>query len=77
MDAAMSTGFTAGSGMDPLTMKVMLDTIASGVLLLIFAWLIVQIIRSYKDGTVEVADATWNSIKAAVIFSLLFYFVFR
>lgn len=75
MNSEMATGFTAGSGVDPQLIKVMVMTIASGVILLVFAWFVLQLMVAYKDERLKAAEAFWGALKATVILIVLFTFL--
>ena len=77
MSPDMGAAFTLGSGVDPGTLRLMLQLIATGVIVLVFAWINLQIFQSYKSDRVSTADAIWGSLKATVILSMLFVVIFR
>ena len=76
MTSQMATGFTAGSGIDPHVMKVMLMTLASGVILAVFAWVMLQLVVAYKDERLKAAEAFWGGVKATAVLIALFSFLY-
>ena len=48
MNQSMRDAFQAGSGVDPLVLKVTLTTIAVGVILVVCTWIVLQIIDAYR-----------------------------
>lgn len=71
MNSSMATAFEVGSGVNPGALKVTIQLIAMGVILLVFAWVIVQIFSAYQSNRATVADAVSSTLKAAVILCLL------
>jgi integrating conjugative element protein (TIGR03758 family) len=76
MDSSMAAAFQVGSGVNPGLMKAMLQLIAMGVILTIFAWVIYQLFTAYQADRATVPEMVMGSIKATVIFCLLATVVF-
>ena len=76
MNGEMAAGFKAGSGVDPHTMKVLVTAVASGVILVVFAWFVLQLVVAYQDERLEAAEAFWGGLKATVILITLFSFLY-
>lgn len=77
MDPTMSAAFEAGSGVSPTALKASVQLIASGVILLVFAWAMLAIFNAYKEERATAATAAWTALKLMVILALLFFAVFR
>lgn len=77
MDPTMSAAFEAGSGVSPTALKASIQLIASGVILLVFAWAMLAIFNAYKEERTTPATAIWTALKLMVILALLFFAVFR
>ncbi len=75
MNSEMAAGFAAGSGVSAHVLKVMVTTVASGVILLVFAWFVHQIFIAHKDERLSAAEAFWGGTKATVILIVLFSFL--
>ena len=75
MNSEMAAGFLAGSGVDPHVLKVVLMTIASAVILTVFAWFLLQLTNAYKDERLKAAEVFEGGIKAVVILMVLFSFL--
>lgn len=76
MNATMASAFEAGSGVNPSVLKVTIQLIATGVILLVFAWVLFQIFTAYQNNRATVAEAVTSSLKATVILCLLVTVVF-
>lgn len=76
MNSTMATAFEVGSGVNPSALKVTIQLIAMGVILLVFAWVIVQIFVAYQNNRATVSEAVGSTLKAAVILCLLVTVVF-
>ena len=76
MNTSMSTAFEVGSGVNPSALKVTIQLIATGVILIVFAWVMLQIFAAYQSSRVTAAEAAGSSIKASVILCLLVTVVF-
>lgn len=77
MDPTMSAAFEAGSGVSPTALRTTVQLIASGVILMVFAWAMLAIFNAYKDERASLMSATWSALKVTVILSILFFAVFR
>lgn len=77
MSPQMNGGFLAGAGVTADSMKLTLQLISSGVIFMVFAWIILQIHLAYKNERVVMADAIWSAIKATVLMGFLFVIVLR
>ena len=76
MNSDMAVGFAAGSGVDPHTMKVVLMTIATGVIFTVFTWIVLQLMVAYKDERLEAAEVFWGGLRAMVILIVLLTFIY-
>jgi integrating conjugative element protein (TIGR03758 family) len=76
MNSSMATAFEVGSGVDPGALKVSIQLIAAGVILIVFAWVLVQIFTAYQSNQATVSEAVGSSLKATVILCLLVTVVF-
>lgn len=76
MNSTMATAFAVGSGVDPSALRITIQLIAMGVILMVFAWVITQIFHAYQSNRATVADAVGSSLKATVILCLLVTVVF-
>jgi integrating conjugative element protein (TIGR03758 family) len=76
MNADMNTGFSTGSGLDPGLMHVSVQTIATGVIFLIFGWVVLQITVAYSREDITAAQAMQASLKATVVLTILIAMVF-
>jgi integrating conjugative element protein (TIGR03758 family) len=76
MNSSMATAFEVGSGVDPSLLKVTIQLIATGVVLIVFAWVMVQIFAAYQSNRATVSEAVTSSLKATVILCLLVTVVF-
>ncbi len=76
MNSDMALGFAAGSGVDPQTMKVVVMTIATGVIFTVFTWIVLQLMVAYKDERLEAAEAFWGGVKATVILIVVLTFIY-
>lgn len=77
MDPTMSLAFEAGSGVSPTALRTTVQLIASGVILLVFAWAMLAIFNAYKEERASLMSATWSALKVMVILAFLFFAVFR
>lgn len=77
MDPTMSLAFEAGSGVSPTALRTTVQLIASGVILLVFAWAMLAIFNAYKEERADLLSATWAALKVFVILAVLFFAVFR
>jgi integrating conjugative element protein (TIGR03758 family) len=77
MNDAMRQGFLSGSGVDPETLRLTIQMIACGVILLVFAYCIQQIFVAYSNERIDTSQAIWNTIKLAVVMGFLFFELFR
>jgi integrating conjugative element protein (TIGR03758 family) len=76
VSSAMRDAFRTGSGVDPYTLRVVVLTVAVGVVFLIAGWFISQIFDAYKNDRVTVADAIWGTVKTGVLVALLLWTMF-
>lgn len=76
MNSDMQSGFQAGSGVDPATMKAMLTIIGSSVIFLVFGYLVLQIFNAYQDERLTAGQAIWGGTKLMVVLSLILWTVF-
>lgn len=76
MNSDMSDGFRVGSGVDPANLKLILSLIGSGVILLVFAALVLQLFNSYSDGKLTSSEAIWGGIKLLALLGVIFVAVF-
>jgi integrating conjugative element protein (TIGR03758 family) len=77
MDPTMSAAFEVGSGVSPTVLRTTVLLIASGVIVMVFAWTMLGIFNAYKEERATLADATWAALKVVLFMSFLFYAVFR
>ncbi|MFN3493253.1 MAG: DUF3262 family protein [Hydrogenophaga sp.] len=77
MSPEMGSAFTLGSGVDPDALRRTLQLLATGVIVLIFAWINLQIFQSFKSDRASTAEATWGSLKATAILCLLLGVIWR
>lgn len=77
MNPSMRQGFLTGSGVDPDTLRVTIQMLATGVLLIIAAWLIHQIFVAYSNARIDTGQAVINTIKVAIVISFLFAAIFH
>lgn len=77
MDPTMSAAFEVGSGVSPTALRSTVQLIASGVILMVFAWAMLAIFNAYKEERATLAGATWAALKVVVILGVLFFAVFR
>ena len=77
MNSSMRQGFLNGSGVDPDTLRITIQMIASGVLLILFAWFVQQIFVAYSNNQIDAGQAIGNTIKVAIVIGFLFYALFR
>ena len=77
MDPTMSLAFEAVSGVSPTALRTTVQLIASGVILLVFAWAMLGIFNAYKEERASLMSATWSALKVMVILAVLFFAVFR
>jgi integrating conjugative element protein (TIGR03758 family) len=76
MNSEMKDGFQAGSGVDPTTMKATLTMIGSGVIFLVFAYLMLGIFNAYRDERLSPGEAIWGGTKLLILLSLMLWVVF-
>ena len=76
MNPSMAEAFEVGSGVAPSALKTMIQLIALGVILIVFAWVITQIFYAYQSNRATVGEAVGSSVKATVILCLLVTVVF-
>lgn len=76
MNSSMATAFEVGSGVDPSALRVTIQLIALGVILIVFAWVISQIFSAYQSNRATVAEAVTSSLKSTVILCLLVTVIF-
>lgn len=77
MSEVLRSAFEQGSGVDPRAFRLMVQLLATGVIVMVFAWVNLQIFQSYRNDRCTAADAIWSSLKATAILSTLFVVVFR
>lgn len=77
MDPTMSAAFEAGSGVSPTALKLTVQLIASGVILMVFAWAMLGIFNAFKDERASLATVTWTALKLMAILAVLFFALFR
>ena len=73
----IQNGFTVGSGATTEALRLNLLLIASGITLLICAWLILQLFKAYKDGQISTSDAIWGALKVTLVLCFLLTTFFR
>jgi integrating conjugative element protein (TIGR03758 family) len=76
MNSTMAAAFEVGSGMNPSALKVTIQLIAMGVILIVFAWVITQVFAAYQANRATASDVVGSFVKATVIFCLLATVVF-
>ncbi|MCR6480984.1 DUF3262 family protein [Variovorax sp. ZS18.2.2] len=77
MNQDMSAGFLRGSGIDPNVLKVVLLTVSTGAILVVFGWVMVQIIAEFSEERLTSAQALWSGVKATVVVCFLLAFLFQ
>jgi integrating conjugative element protein (TIGR03758 family) len=77
MNADMNQGFVIGSGVDPALMRLTVLAIVSGVVFVIFAWLVLQITVAYRREEISLPQAMQSAIKAAVVLTILLSLAFE
>jgi len=75
MSPAQIAAFQAGSGVTP---GVLLVTIASVVLVLVFVWVIwvtLGSFRAWQDGQVSLFDLIWAALRASIVLLVLGFYL--
>ncbi|MFN2289198.1 MAG: TIGR03758 family integrating conjugative element protein [Chromatocurvus sp.] len=75
MSPAQISAFQAGSGVTP---AVLLVTIASVVLVLVFVWVIwvtLGSFRAWQDGKIPLFDLIWAALRASIILMVLGFYL--
>ena len=72
MNNDMRTGFQTGSGVDPSVLKVVIVSIGAGVILLLVAWIVLQLMVAHSEERLTPAEAFMGAVKTVVIVCTLF-----
>jgi len=75
MTPAQTAAFQAGSGFTP---AIVLNGIASVVLVLAFIWVIwvaLGTFRAWQNGQVVLFDVAWNALRASIVLMVLGFYL--
>jgi len=75
MTAAQNTAFQAGSGFTP---AVLLNGIASIILVLAFIWVIwisLGTFKAWQNGQVALFDVIWSALRASIVLMVLGFYL--
>ena len=75
MNNEMRVGFQAGSGVDPSVLKLLIGSIGAGVILLVAAWIVLQLIAAHSEERLTSAEAFMGVVKTVLVVCALFTFV--
>jgi integrating conjugative element protein (TIGR03758 family) len=76
IDAASSTAFVQGSGIDAVTLQMTVVSVVAVGVLVWLAWIALALWRDWRDGSLGLMDLQWGVMRAAVL-SLLLIFLIR
>lgn len=75
MNNEMRAGFQVGSGVDPGVMKLAFGSIGAGVILLVAAWIVLQLIVAHSEERLTSAEAFMGVVKTVLVVCALFTFI--
>ena len=75
MNQSMRDAFQAGSGVDPLVLKVTLTTIAVGVILVVCTWIVLQIIDAYRNEEIKTEDVVLGLVKLVILAGIVLFMI--
>lgn len=75
MHAALAAGFQTGSGVDPATVKLVLLCICAGVVLLVGAWMVSQLVEAYRGEQIGAAETAMGTVCAVTVLLLALLFM--
>jgi integrating conjugative element protein (TIGR03758 family) len=75
MNSDMRAGFLAGSGVDPSAMKLVIVSLGAGAVLLVVAWIVLQLIVAHNEERLTPAQALMGVVKTVVVVCVLIAFI--
>ena len=75
MNDGMRQAFKTGAGIDPTAMSTGLTVISVGVVLVVAAWIVLQLMDAYSRGDLQTADVVKGGISLLILISLAVYVI--
>lgn len=75
MNPTIRAAFEAGSGVNPLVLKLLLATVAVGAVVLVALWVVVQLTDALRNEQLETGEAVFGLVKLGVLVVLLLYVI--